>query len=191
MPFALLDDKFHSNAKVYAAGNAGAGLYARALSYCADHLTDGFVPAAWIKTISTPALLKKLETVTLFVKVSATESITTPTKNGQSTVVVAPANGYWIRDYLVHNPSRAEVETKRKTKAEAGRKGADARWHTDSTSMAPANELLNGSHSVGNAPIPGSQVPIDTPPTPTLVVDVTDEEERARVLSGEGVLNTL
>lgn len=107
MPWVLLDDGFHSNPKVLAVGNAGAGLYARALSYCGDHLTDGYVPMSWARTAATANLRQHLVDAGLWAE-----------ENG----------GYRIDDYLEVNPSRAEVEERRKKKAEAGRKGAEKRW---------------------------------------------------------------
>jgi hypothetical protein len=49
MAWARLDDKFHSDPKILAAGNAAVGLYARSIAYCADHLTDGVVERTWAK----------------------------------------------------------------------------------------------------------------------------------------------
>jgi hypothetical protein len=109
MPWVLLDDGFHSNPKVLEVGNAGAGLYARALSYCGDHLTDGYVPMSWARTVAAPKLREQLVTAGLWAE-----------DNG----------GYQIKDYLEVNPSRAEVEEMRAKKAEAGRKGAKKRWQT-------------------------------------------------------------
>lgn len=152
MPFALLDDKFHSNGKVMAAGNAGAGLYARALSYCADHLTDGFVPDAWARHAGTKTLVDKLTKTGLWRPVLGENSFTIRKTKGVDLTITVTGKGFFIPDYLEHNPTRAEVEAKRKTKAEAGRKGAHKRWQTDSSGMAPATELLSRSHSVGNAP---------------------------------------
>ena len=93
MPWVRLDDKFHANPKVMTAGNAAVGLYARALSYCGDLLTDGFVPKAWATANGTRALESKLEACGLWIRVEG---------------------GYQIPDYLaIGNPSRAEVEAKR------------------------------------------------------------------------------
>ncbi len=182
MPFALLDDKFHSNAKVYAAGNAGAGLYARALSYCADHLTDGFVPAAWVRSIGTPALIKKLETVRLWQRVSSGDSFQTLNRAGVEHRVNIIESGFWIPDYLWDNPSRADVKNKRKKKADAGRKGAEKRWQTDSKDMAPAKDVLEPSHSVGNAPrFP--VLPIDLNPNPNPAVDVAGQKRVADLIA--------
>lgn len=43
MSWAKLDDNFHMHPKTLAVGNAGAGLFARMLSWSCNHLTDGVV----------------------------------------------------------------------------------------------------------------------------------------------------
>lgn len=120
MSWVFLDDKFHSNRKILRVGNAGAGLYARSLSYCGDHLTDGFLDEAWVKQACTPKLRDKLVTEELWVKVEG---------------------GYEIPDYLTLNPSRSDVLKKREARSSAGKKGASRRWgdsncHSDSHSSS-------------------------------------------------------
>ena len=57
-----LDDQFHSQPKVIAAGNAAIGLYCRLGTYCADKLTDGFVADAVARSMGTVKELKALTT---------------------------------------------------------------------------------------------------------------------------------
>lgn len=118
MPWVFLDDKFHSNPKVLAAGNAGAGLYARALSYCGDHLTDGFVPEHWAKAAASPKLREKLVHIGIW--------------------TVVPG-GYQIPDYLKLNPSKEKVLAKRAERSKAGSKGAANRWNKDGNSHSNSN----------------------------------------------------
>jgi hypothetical protein len=103
MPHAALDIRFHSNPKILSAGNAAIGLFARALSYRADHLTDGLVPGQWVAVNGKPAEAKRLVDAGLWER---------------------EGNGYRIRDYLKHNLSKAKVEEK----SARGRELADARW---------------------------------------------------------------
>ena len=133
MSWVRLDDKFHSNPKVVAVGNAGAGAYARALSYCADHLTDGMVPAAWFKSVAPPKLRARMIEVGL---------------------VIETPIGFKIEDYLTLNPSKADVLEKRAKRAAAGKVGADARWGSDGKShdTPHADRTYNG-----NAPQPRPQ----------------------------------
>jgi hypothetical protein len=118
MPFAALEDDFHSNPKVIAAGNEGAGLYARALSYCGAYLTDGKVPKKWAAQAagSRRTLPRKLVDVGLWRD---------------------EGDHFVIPDYLTYNPPREYVMAKRaelsQKRSEAGKLGARARW-------APSNQ---------------------------------------------------
>jgi len=105
--WVFLDDKFHSNRKILRVGNAGAGVYARSLSYCGDHLTDGFVDEAWVRQACTPKLRDKLVAEGLWVKTQG---------------------GYEIPDYLTLNPSKESVISKRSARSKAGKIGASRRW---------------------------------------------------------------
>lgn len=125
MSWVFLDDKFHSNRKILRVGNAGAGVYARSLSYCGDHLTDGFVDEAWVKQACTAKVRDKLVAEGLWVKVDG---------------------GFEIPDYLTLNPSREDVLRRRAARSEAGKKGASKRWDSKSHSNGHSN-----SHSSCNA----------------------------------------
>lgn len=131
MPFAALDDGFHASPKVIRAGLDGTGLYARALSYCADQLTDGFVLYEWAAELAKPAVRKKVTTAGLWIEVSGGETFDYVDEHGRHTVTV-PARGYFIPDYLEFNPSRRFVIAKKdelsEKRSEAGKKGARARW---------------------------------------------------------------
>jgi hypothetical protein len=162
--WVYLDDKFHSNAKVLEVGNDGAGLYARALSYCGDHLTDGFVPLAWAKTAAPPKLRKKLVDHSMWIEVKAEDWY--EVMDGDTPYKVAiPTAGYFIPDYLMTNPSKARVLDKRSKRQAAGRLGAAAK-HGKPVADAIANALANAT---GDAMANGWQVADEShaPPTPT------------------------
>lgn len=131
MPFAALDDGFHASPKVIRAGLDGTGLYARALSYCADRLTDGFVLYEWAAELAKPAVRKKVTTAGLWIEVVGGETFDYVDEHGRHTVTV-PARGYFIPDYLEFNPSKRFVIAKKdelsEKRSEAGKKGARARW---------------------------------------------------------------
>lgn len=94
--------------KTLAAGNAGFGLYARALAYCGKYETDGFVPLAWVEQATQKegqALAKHLLGVGLWFA----------SENGTL--------GYVIPDFTEVNKSKAEMQKLRKTRSNAGRKG--------------------------------------------------------------------
>ena len=135
MSWIFLDDKFHSNPKVVAAKLDGAGLYARALAYCGDHLTDGYVPKEWAEEVAPKRLRQRLADVGLW------------TENG---------GRYHIPDYLDFNPSRMEVEEKRRKEAE--RKAA---WRA---SLRSPSGTDGGTDAGTPAVIPERR---ELPPTPT------------------------
>jgi hypothetical protein len=128
MPFAALEDDFHSHPKVIAAGLDGAGLFARALSYCACHLTDGHVPGPWVKEIAGTKIARKVTAAGLWQETDG---------------------GYLIPDYNEFNPTREYVEKQRselsEKRAAAGRKGAQKRWQRDSNADGKhdGNEMAN------------------------------------------------
>ena len=119
MPWARLDDKFHSHPTTWMVGLEANGLFARGLSYCADQLTDGFMPEQWVWS-NIPA--------------------TSRSKDPRGIILSLEEAGLWERieggwripDYLNYNPSRNEVEEHRehisRVRSEAGRKGAEALW---------------------------------------------------------------
>lgn len=94
MSWVKLDDNFHAHPKVLRVGLAGAGLFARALSYCACYETNGFVPREWValqeegqadlgRTLVHAGLWEPIE------------------------------DGYRIQDYLDYNPSREQLAAQR------------------------------------------------------------------------------
>ena len=102
MAWGRLDDSFDSHRKVRRAGLEAVGLHARALAYCAGSLTDGHVDPEWLEERAGKRgekLAQQLVTAGLWEPNS---------------------DGYVIHDYLEYNPSRAQVETKRR--ADAARK---------------------------------------------------------------------
>lgn len=136
MAFGLLDDKFHSNPKIIEVGNAGAGLYARALSYCADQTTDGFIPTGWAREIGTAGLCKKLCDAALWLSVKPGDGPFVYVREDSSYTVHIVKPGYFILDYLWHNDNREQVEKRRselhEKRSKSGKLGAIARWQLDS-----------------------------------------------------------
>ena len=116
MPFVLMDDKFHSNPKVIAAGNAAVGLYARLLSWSSDNGTDGYVPEAVARQYGTRREILAL-----------VEARRTPDGSG---LLDETYGGFLIPDFLDHNPSAAQVRERRaeksQVKARAGQAGGVA-----------------------------------------------------------------
>jgi hypothetical protein len=105
MPWIKLDDLLWSKPKVVAAGNEATGAYCRMLSFCGNQLTDGVVNSETAKFIAPARVQKLLE---------------------QHNFVERDGSDLLIPDYLEFNPSREEVESKRKVRAEAGKRGGVA-----------------------------------------------------------------
>jgi hypothetical protein len=106
MSWAKLDDDFYAHPKVTAVGNAGAGLFARLMSYCARHLTDGHVPESVMAMLAGPdgQPLVDLLIATGMVERSACNPVT-------------GSSGYWLPGYLDRNPTAEAVRQERARKA--------------------------------------------------------------------------
>jgi len=91
--WAKLDDQFHDHPKVESCSFAARGLWATALSWCVDRLTDGFVPNAWLRTHEAPQeLADELVSAGLW----------EPT-----------GKGYQFHDWADYQPMKADVMVKR------------------------------------------------------------------------------
>lgn len=128
--FVKLATGFHSHPKVVEAGLDGAGLFAMALAYCGDHLTDGRVPAKWVHFMDASegegSAAQRLVEVGLW------------RRDGEA---------YVIPDFLEWNTSKEEREGLSKARSEAGQRGARARWgdgKSDSKSHGKGNGKAGG-----------------------------------------------
>lgn len=101
MPWFRLDDSFHSHPKVIAAGNEAVGLYVRCGTYCAEHLTDGFIPEHVALLYGSSKLAETLVRTKLWRRVRG---------------------GWRMPDYLEYNPSGQQVDQERKAKTERQRR---------------------------------------------------------------------
>ena len=106
MSWVRLDDSFFSHPKIVTAGTEAVGLYVIALTYSSHHLTDGHVPAAWVRQAAGAKATKLADAL-------VEQGLWT--ENGA---------GWVIHDYLDYNPSRQKVLEKRA--ADSRRKGAGA-----------------------------------------------------------------
>lgn len=101
MTWVKLDDGFWSNPKVDGVGNEAAGVYARALSYCGCHETDGTIPDSVVRYIG---------------RIRAWEALV------DKGLMERLDNGFLVPDFLHFNPSHAQLEAKRE--ADRKRKAA-------------------------------------------------------------------
>jgi len=132
MTWVKLDDQFPDHPKVEAAGPMAAWLYVCGLCYCAEHLTDGFIPASKAARLApVPAKhLERLCQVGLWTKVD---------------------DGYRVHDYLDFQPSGETVRRERKAASERmankrGRSGdVRAKFDESSSSPSPSPSVPNGT----------------------------------------------
>jgi hypothetical protein len=118
-----IEDSFHVNPKIVGLSLEAVGLYALALSYCAQQLTDGHVPGGWAKTHGGSRAKRVIS------------ELLEPRPPSMRALWVAEGRDYVIPDYLEFQPAREQVLRERSEisakRAEAGRRGAQARWGKD------------------------------------------------------------
>jgi hypothetical protein len=91
-----LDDQFPNHPKVRKAGDAAAWLYVCGGCYCAQYLTDGFIPKVVVPSLT--AIRKPLEQASMLVAFDLWHD---------------RGDEFEVHDYLVYNPTRAKVEAER------------------------------------------------------------------------------
>ncbi len=105
-----VDDKFAMHPKAMAAGNAALGLWVRAGSWSAAHLTDGRIPAELLGALGgNQAAANRL------VKAKLWE--------------VEPG-GYQFRDWSDYQPIAEDVKAAEAAEKDGGSWGNHVRWHT-------------------------------------------------------------
>jgi hypothetical protein len=140
MSYALLDDQSAFHRKTLEAGNAAYGAWVRMLTESNRTLSDGRISKAQARAIATPAEIKRL----LFVRF----------------LELRDDGDYDIHDFLDWNRSAAEVRARQaersQVRADAGRKGAAARWGTrgNGDGKPMANAMANDSQTDGPLPLP-------------------------------------
>jgi hypothetical protein len=111
MSWVKLDDGFWSDPRVDGLSLQAVGVFARSLSYCGQHLTDGHITTAAAKYLSrgSQKIVKELVEAGFW---------------------VANGAGYAVPNFLDFNPSREHVEDERRKAAERMR---DVRANTKRT----------------------------------------------------------
>lgn len=112
MSWVRLDDKFPGHPKVKAAGKTAAWLHVAGLCYCAQHLTDGKLSESSLVGLGQFSGAQARKLAERLVEVGLWE------RNG---------TGYAIHDYLAYNPSKKDVEGKRRTARERMAKSDELR----------------------------------------------------------------
>lgn len=116
MTWVKIDDQFPDHPKIERAGPEAAWLYVAGLCYCAQYLTDGRIPKTRVSRLTAfpdgERLADRLMDAGLWEDAG---------------------DDYEVHDYLDFQPSGEEARARKKEisekRAEAGKRGADARWN--------------------------------------------------------------
>ena len=150
MPWVKLDDGFSEDKKVLQAGPLAMALHVAALCYCNRHLTDGLVPRA---------ALPQLVNLKGLMYIKRTPNVHQLARRLVNVGLWERENrDYHIHDFLDYQPSRREIETRRKglhqIRSEAGA-GSKQNVHQMTSNLQP--------RPVPSRPVPS---PSNYPPNP-------------------------
>lgn len=105
-----VDDSFFMNPKTAMLSDGATALWLRSGSWSAQQLTGGFVPARMVPMFrGSDDSVRELRDAGLW-------------------AYDEEKDGYWFHDWSDYQPDGEEVETLRKKRSEAGKKGASRRW---------------------------------------------------------------
>ena len=139
--WARFDDQFWTHRKVILAGNEATGAFVRIVCCCAQRLSNGRIDHATALLIAA-----KQKVLDRLVEVGMLERA---------------EDGFIVHDWRDWQPSAEEVAVKRSElaakRAEAGRRGASARWQNGKTD---GKDVATPSQGDGPVPVP---VPEETP----------------------------
>jgi len=134
LTWVRLDDRFRSHPKVLRAGARAAYLWICGLSYCAEQLTDGHIPLEAVPSL-VPEFRDSAHLVKRLVEVGLWES-----RDGE----------YVVHDYSDWQPPSDEVRARRADvsakRAEAGKRGAAARWQRNGNGPDDVIGFANGKN---------------------------------------------
>lgn len=167
MAWVKMDDRFSGNPKVRRAwrqSRASIGLYAMALTYSAQHETDGRIEAWWVEEVL-------------------------PGKDGATAIRALVDAGLWdenddgswvIHDYLEHNESRKEAEERRLRDRDRKSRGGKVSRGNPTGVREDSTRIPDGFHADSErnpsgvradsgstrARVPSRPVPSNNPPNP-------------------------
>lgn len=164
MAWVRLDDQFPDHPKVVTAGPLAGWLHVCALAYCNRHLTDGFIPRAQVGRLANfDGMLVGYEgddgDARTAHEPTAYEMARALVEVG---IWVELQGGYQIHDFLDFQPSRAEIEARKKVRQDAGRLGGQrsgearsrqSRSKTEANREPPTKQ--NGSKPPSKPEAPG------------------------------------
>lgn len=160
MSWVKLDDQFHSHPKVIAAGNEAAGVYARSLAYCGAYYTDGFVSRKQATTFAPTRVLKKVTQAGFWEEVEPGETRTVTGRRDSGNrplpdvTVTFSYYGFFIDDFLHHNPTREEADEARAKRRAAGSKGgSSSQANAQADAQADAKQILKQTSPDQSRPV--------------------------------------
>lgn len=138
--YVAMANGFTQHPKVMDLHDRAFRVHMAALDYCSSNLTDGHVSARGVKVVAAIVNTHPRRWVTELVDAGLWRH--------------DPAgDGFWIHDYLVHNPSAAALKQLRDKRRQAGIRGAEKRWGTDGSSNDTGDDTGDGkSHDAGQIP---------------------------------------
>jgi hypothetical protein len=134
--WARLDDRFHGNPKVMRAWRsapAAVGLYVMGITYCAQHETDGFIDEGFVMLLA-PQPREQQKLTAALVQCGLWHEV---------------AGGWTVNGYLDFNPSRQDLEEKRRKDAERKARGR----HSESR-QSPGGVPAESARPVPTRPLP-------------------------------------
>ena len=146
MPWFKCDVGIATHPKVLTAGPLALAVQIRAICYAAQNLTDGFIP-----TFAVPLLTTGMDEIHLCIQdtgdgVSLSESaaqIDWPSFMVSHGLWHEVCGGYQIHDYLQWNPSKKEIEDKRKKQSFGGMKGMKSRYGIENKMDLPVSKVIS------------------------------------------------
>ena len=158
MAWAKIDDRFFSHPKIRRAGKEAVLLYLAGLTYCNEHLTEGFISEESLPLIGFYAFVDDF-------KQSASKLVDVGLWHVSSKGL---SNGYEVHDYFDYNPTKEQVEETKKARAEAGSRGgkASAAVKASKSKQNPSNlpSKTQAKSKQNSSNIPSPPLPINSSP---------------------------
>lgn len=143
MTWFKIDDSFYDHPKVFDAPDCAVALWVRAGAWSARNLTDGFVPAGLPARLcdDPETAVKELVRRGLWVRISG---------------------GFRFHDWADFNPSGESVTTLRAKRAEAGRKGGQAKAANQKAKQTSSKDVASASDVAKQTSTPSRPGPLST-----------------------------
>lgn len=149
MAWLKLDDQIFLNRKVAQCDANTKLLYIVGLSYCANQLTDGYIPETTLPLLAGMAGLDWQ-----IAKQSAGKLL-------DVCLWIATQNGWQIPDYLDYNPSRDQVKHNQHVRSEAGKRGGYAKNKQNAGNLPSKTQAKPKQNSGKILPPPPSPSPYE------------------------------